>query len=74
MQYKPKQIILDYCNIWAELSSACFEALNLPYSAQESSEEAPQDKFTDFFRNFPNEFVLISSDLDNGGQLPWYKK
>ena len=52
----------------------CFEALNLPYSAQESSEEAPQDKFTDFFRNFPNEFVLISSDLDNGGQLRWYKK
>ena len=68
MQNKPKQIILDYCNIWAKLSAACFEALNLPYSAQESSEEAPQDKFTDFFRNFPNEFVLISSDLDNGGQ------
>ena len=50
------------------LNFECFEALNLPYSTQESSEEAPQDKFTDFFRNFPNEFVLISSDLDNGGQ------
>ena len=51
----------------AELSS-CFEALNLPYSAQESSEEAPQDNFTDFLRNFPNEFVLISPDLDRGQQ------
>ena len=50
------------------LNFACFEALNLPYSAQESGEEAPQDKLTDFFRNFPNEFVLISPDLDSGQQ------
>ena len=50
------------------LNFECFEALNLPYSTQESGEEAPQDNFTDFLRNFPNEFVLISSDLDNGGQ------
>ena len=49
------------------LNFACFEALNLPYSTQESSEEAPQDNFTDFLRNFPNEFVLISPDLDRGG-------
>ena len=46
--------------------TACFEALNLPYSTQESGEEAPQDNFTDFLRNFPNEFVLISPDLDRG--------
>ena len=47
------------------LNFECFEALNLPYSTQESSEEAPQDNFTDFLPNFPNEFVLISPDLDS---------
>ena len=46
-------------------------ALNLPYSAQESGEEAPQDNFTDFLGNFPNEFVLISPDLDSGPAEGW---
>ena len=67
LQIETNKIIKIKIYISAELT-ACFEALNLPYSTQESSEEAPQDNFTDFLRNFPNEFVLISPDLDRGGQ------